>query len=83
MILAKVTLLELTREPNIETGSMVDALPHPQRKPKNSKTIPEPPPHKRKDADGLKFEKVLAAYPSDRLRDKQACLTQIEDSLNG
>ena len=66
MILAKVTMLELTREPDTETGAtmdpvqiepgtqpMVDPVPRPQRTPNNPKTIPKPPPRKRKDADGL------------------------------
>ena len=95
MILAKVRLLELTREPDLETGSvvypvqsepgtqpMVDPVPRPQRTPNNSKTIPKPPPRKREDADGLEVERILAAYPSDRLRDKQACLAQIEEAVN-
>lgn len=95
MILAKVTMLELTREPDIETGAMVDPVqsepgtqpmvdpvPRPQRTPNNPKTIPKPPSRKREDADGLKAEKILAAYPSDRLRDKQACFAQIEGAVN-
>jgi hypothetical protein len=95
LILAKVTLLELTREPDLETGftvdpvqtepetqPMVDPVPRPQRTPNNSKTIHKPPPRKREVADGLEAEKILAAYPSDRLREKQACLPQIEDALN-
>jgi hypothetical protein len=96
LILAKVRLLELTREPDFETGftvdpvqtepgtqPMVDPVPRPQRTPNNPKTIPKPPLRKREDADGLEAEKILAAYPSDRLRDKQACLALIEDALNG
>lgn len=96
LILAKVTLLELTREPDLETGitvdpvqtepgtrPMVDPVPSPPRTPNNPKTIPKPPPRKREDADGLEAGKILAAYPSDRLRDKQACLALIEDALNG
>ena len=95
MILAKVMLLELTREPDIETGftvdpvqtepgtqPMVDPVPGPQRTPNNPKTILKPPPRKREDADSLEAGKILAAYPSDRLRDKQACLTQIEGAVN-
>lgn len=95
MILANITLLELTREPDIETGSMmdpvqfepgtqpmVDPVPRPQRTPNNPKTIPKPPPRKREDAGSLDAEKVLAAYPSDRLRDKHACLAQIEEAVN-
>ena len=95
IILAKVMLLELTREPDLETGvtvdpvqtepgtqPMVDLVPGPRRAPNNPKTIPKPPPRKREDADGLEAEKVLAAYPSDRLRDKQACLSQIEEAVS-
>ena len=95
LILAKVIILELTREPDLETGftvdpvqiepgtqPMVDPVPGPQRTPNNPKTIPKPPPRKREDVDGLKVEKILAAYPSDRLRDKQACLAQIEGAVN-
>jgi hypothetical protein len=95
LILAKVMLLELTREPDLETGftvdpvqtepgtqPMVDPVPGPQRTPNNPKTIPKPPSRKREDADDLEAEKILAAYPSDRLRDKQACLTQIEGAVN-
>jgi hypothetical protein len=95
LILAKVRLLELTREPDFETEftvdpvqtepgtqPMVDPVPGPQRTPNNPKTIPKPPSRKREDADDLEAEKILAAYPSDRLRDKQACLTQIEGAVN-
>jgi hypothetical protein len=39
--------------------------------------VKEPPPRKREDAGNLAVEKILAAYPSDSLRDKLACLAQI------
>jgi hypothetical protein len=96
IILAKVVLLELTREPDFETGftvdpvqtepgtqPMVDPVPGPRRTPNNPKTIHKPPTRKRETAVDEKFEKILAAYPPDRLRGKTSCLDQIEDAVHG
>ena len=85
MILAKVTLLELTREPDLETGftvdpvqtepgtqPMVDPVPGPQRTPNNPKTILKPPPRKREDADGLEAGKILPALKLRNMKSEPA-----------
>jgi len=40
--------------------------------------VKEPPSHKRETGEA---EKILAAYPPDRLRGKAACLSQIEEAM--
>ncbi|WP_298430827.1 hypothetical protein [uncultured Jannaschia sp.] len=92
--LAKVEALEPTAEPEIETGSTVDpvqsgpgtgasvaGVPGPPRPPNHPKTIHKPPTRKREAAEASEAEKILAAYPSDRLRGKAACLAQIEEAV--
>ena len=39
----------------------------------------EPPSH---GGEGVEAEKILSAYPADRLRGKAACLAQIEEAVN-
>ena len=43
----------------------------------SNEPVKEPPTHRREAADA---EKILAAYPPDRLRAKAACLAQIEEA---
>jgi len=92
--LTQIALLESTVEPEIETGStvdpvqtepdtgsMVDGVRGPQRTPNHPKTIHKPPTRKREAAEALEAEKILAAYPPDRLRDKATSLVQIEEAM--
>ena len=41
----------------------------------------EPPSRRREAGEAEEAEKILAAYPPDRLRGKAACLTQIEEAM--
>jgi len=95
MILAKIALLELTREPDFETGftmdpvqtepgtqPIVDPVPSPQRTPNISKTIHKPPTRNSKPVADEEVEKVLAAYPPDRLRGTTVCFARIEEAMN-
>jgi hypothetical protein len=43
--------------------------------------VKEPPKRKREAAGDEEAEKILAAYPPDRLRGKAACLAQIEEAM--
>ena len=92
--LTKVEALEPTAEPEIETGSTVApvqsgpgtgatvaGVPGPPRPPNHPKTIHKPPTRKREAAADEEAEKILAAYPPDRLRGKAACLAQIEEAM--
>ena len=92
--LAKVEALEPTAEPEIETGSTeapvqtgpgtgasVAGVPGPPRPPNHPKTIHKPPTRRREAAADEEAEKILAAYPPDRLRGKAACLAQIEEAM--
>ncbi|WP_245814915.1 hypothetical protein [Litoreibacter ascidiaceicola] len=92
--LAKVEALDPTLEPEIETGATVDpvqtepgtgatvaGVPGPPRPPNRPKTIHKPPTRKREVVADEKAEKILAAYPPDRLRGKAACLAQIEVAM--
>ena len=79
--LAKVEALEPTAEPEIETGSTVAGVPGPPRPPNHPKTIHKPPTRKREAGEVEEAEKILAAYPSDRLRGKAVCLAQIEEAM--
>lgn len=47
----------------------------------STEPVKEPPMRKREAAVGKEAEKILAAYPPDRLRGKAACLAQIEDAM--
>ena len=92
--LTQIALLESTLEPEIETGSTVDPVQTepgtgstvdgvrgPQRTPNHPKTIHKPPTRKREAAEASEAEKILAAYPPDRLRDKATSLGQIEEAV--
>jgi len=79
--LAKVEALEPTLEPEIETGATVAGVPGPPRPPNHPKTIHKPPTRRREAAEDEEAEKILAAYPPDRLRGKATCLAQIEEAM--
>jgi len=92
--LTKVEALEPTAEPEIKTGSTVApvqsnpgtgstvaGVPGPPRPPNHPKTIHKPPTRKRAAAGDEDAEKILAAYPPDRVRGKAACLAQIEGAM--
>ena len=92
--LTKVEALEPTLEPEIETGSTVApvqscpgtgatvaGVPGPPRPPNHPKTIHKPPTRERVAEAAEEAEKILAAYPPDRLRGKAACLVQIEEAV--
>ncbi|MDA3857554.1 MAG: hypothetical protein PF480_04820 [Roseovarius sp.] len=94
IVLAQIALLESTAEPEIETGStvdpvqtepgtgsMVDGVRGPQWTPNHPKTIHKPPTRKREAVEDEDTEKILGAYPTDRLRGKAVCLTQIEEAM--
>jgi len=89
--LARIEALELTAEPKIETGATVDpvqtgpgtgatvaGVPGPPRPPNHPKTIHRPPSRRREAGEA---ERILAAYPPDRLRGKAVCLAQIEEAM--
>lgn len=93
IVLARISQLESTAEPDIETGvtvdpvqsepgtgSMVDGVRGPRWTPNHPKTIQKPPTRRREAAEeveDLEAEKILAAYPEDRIRDRRTCLKQI------
>lgn len=94
--LAKIEVLEPTAEPEIETGATVDpvqpdpgtgvtvaGVPGPPRPPNHPKTIQKPPTRERvaEEADE-EAEKILAAYPPDRLRGEAECLCRIRAALD-
>jgi hypothetical protein len=92
--LTKVEALEPTLEPEIETGSTVApvqsgpgtgatvaGVPGPPRPPNHPKTIHKPPTRKREAAVVSEAEKILAAYPPDRLRGEATCLALIEEAI--
>lgn len=81
IVLLQIAQLESTTEPDIEAGSMVDPEPRPQRTPNHPKTIHKPPTRKRATAEVSDAEKILAAYPPDRLRGKPVCFAQIEEAM--
>ncbi|QBX99671.1 hypothetical protein E2K80_02140 [Rhodophyticola sp. CCM32] len=93
--LARIDALELTAEPDIETGATVDpvqtgpgtgatvaGVPWPPRPPNHPKTIHKPPTRERGAGADEEAEKVLAAYPPDRLRGKAECFNRIRDTLD-
>ncbi|PVA07770.1 hypothetical protein [Thalassorhabdomicrobium marinisediminis] len=93
--LARIEVLELTAEPEIDTGATVDPVqtgpgtvatvagaPGPPRPPNHPKTIHKPPTRERVAVEDEEAEKVLAAYPSDRLRGKSDCLRLIRAALD-
>ena len=63
------------------TGAPEDPVPVPERTPNHPKTIHKPPTRKREAAADEQAEKILKAYPADRLRGKTACLVQIEEAM--
>ena len=95
IVLAKISQLESTAEPDVETGStvdpvqsepgrgaMVDGVRGPRWTPNHPKTIHKPPTHvdareAAAEVEDLELEKVLLAYPKDRVRDRRTCLRQI------
>ena len=93
--LARIEALELTAEPEIETGATVDpvqtgpgtgatvaGVPGPPRPLNHPKTIHKPPTRVRGVAADEEAEKILAAYPSDRLRGNAGCLERIRAALD-
>ncbi|MGH1369841.1 MAG: hypothetical protein ACRBCL_14610 [Maritimibacter sp.] len=93
--LTKVEALDPTLEPEIETGSTVApvqsgpgtgatvaGVPGPPRPPNHPKTIHKPPTRMREAGEAEEAEKILAAYPPDRLRGKAQCLGRIRDILD-
>nr|WP_323778400.1 hypothetical protein [Amylibacter sp.] len=63
------------------TGATVAGVPGPPRPPNHPKTIHKPPTRRREAAGDEEAEKVLAAYPPDRLRGTAACIAQIEEAV--
>ena len=57
-------------------------VPGPPRPPNHPKTIHKPPSRERVVVEDEEAEKVLAAYPPDRLRGKAECLGRIRDILD-
>jgi hypothetical protein len=93
--LARIEALELTAEPEIETGSTVApvqtgpgtgatvaGVPGPPRPPNHPKTIHKPPTRERVGVEDEEAEKILATYPPDRLRGKAECLSRIREALD-
>lgn len=93
--LAQIEALELTTEPDIETGATADpvqtgpgtgatvaGVPGPPRSPNHLKTIHKPPTRERVAAEDEEAEGILAAYPPDRLRGTTKCLSRIRAALD-
>ncbi len=93
IVLERVAALEPTAEPDIETGVTVNPVQHEpgtgstvngvrgsRWTPNHPKTIHKPPTRKREAAEeveDLEAEKILAAYPEDRIRDRRTSLRLI------
>jgi hypothetical protein len=93
----RVAAMETTAEPDIVTGVTVNPVqPEPgtgstvagvrgsRWTPNHPKTIHKPPTRRREAAaevEDLEAEKILAAYPRDRIRDRRTCLSQIAASV--
>ena len=93
----RVAAMETTVEPDIVTGVTVNPVqPEPgtgstvagvrgsRWTPNHPKTIHKPPTRRREAAaevEDLESEKILAAYPRDRIRDRRTCLSQIAASV--
>ena len=93
IVLERVAALESTAEPDIETGVTVNPVqPEPgtgstvngvrgsRWTPNHPKTIHKPPTRRREAAEeveDLEAEKILAAYPEDRIRDRRTSLRLI------
>ena len=93
--LAQIEALELTAEPEMETGATADpvqtgpgtgatvaGVPGLPRPPNHPKTIHKPPTRERGAVEDEEAEKILAAYPPDRLRGKAECFGRIRDILD-
>lgn len=63
------------------TGATVDGVLGPQRTPNLPSTIQKPPTREREGAGEVVSEKVLEAYPKDRIRGKATCIEMIEAAL--
>ena len=93
IVLERVASMETTAEPDIVTGVTVNPVqPEPGTGStvagvrgsrwtlNHPKTILKPPTRKREvveEVEDLEAEKILAAYPQDRIRDRRTCLCQI------
>jgi hypothetical protein len=93
IVLERVAALETTAEPDIETGVTVNPVqPEPgtgstvngvrgsRWTPNRPKTIHKPPTRRREAAEEVEdfeSEKILAAYPEDRIRDRRTSLRLI------
>ena len=93
IVLERVAALESTAEPDIDTGVTVNPVqPEPgtgstvngvrgsRWTPNHPKTIHKPPTRRREAAEeveDLEAEKILAAYPEDRIRDRRTTLRLI------
>ena len=93
IVLERVAALEPTAEPDIETGVTVNPVqPEPgtgstvngvrgsRWTPNHPKTIHKPPTRRREageEVEDLEAEKILAAYPEDRIRDRRTTLRLI------
>ncbi|MFV8559584.1 hypothetical protein ACNQ62_16065 [Sulfitobacter sp. SBS6] len=96
IVLECVAALEPTAEPDIETGVTVNPVqPEPgtgstvngvrgsRWTPNHPKTIHKPPTrrHEAAEVEDLEAEKILAAYPEDRIRDRGTSLCLIAAAL--
>ena len=93
IVLERVAALDPTAEPDIEagvtvnpvqpepgTGSTVNGVRGSRWTPNHPKTIHKPPTRRREAAEeveDLEAEKILAAYPEDRIRDRRTTLRLI------
>jgi hypothetical protein len=93
IVIDTIQMLESTAEPELDTGSTVDPVQSgpgtgstvdgvrgPLWTPNHPKTILKPPTRRREVAEEVKdleLEKILSAYPEDRIRDRRTCLFQI------
>jgi hypothetical protein len=93
IVIDTIRMLESTAEPELDTGSTVDPVQPgrgtgstvdgvrgPLWTPNHPKTILKPPTRRREVAEEVKdleLEKILSAYPEDRIRDRRTCLFQI------
>ena len=93
IVLERVASMETTAEPDIMTGVTVDpvqpdpgtgstvtGVPGSRWTPNHPKTIHKPPTRRREAAEeveDLESEKILAAYPEDRVRDRRTSLRLI------
>ncbi|WP_085308080.1 hypothetical protein [Planktotalea arctica] len=97
IVLERVASMETTAEPDILTGVTVNPVqPEPgtgstvngvrgsRRTPNHPKTIHKPPTRRREAAEeveDLESEKILAAYPEDRIRDRRTSLRLVAAAL--